>query len=209
MDPTRNSHTNEIITTCLYCLLIVGQMGDGALNGHNRPHLISDLEGCHIEELVCSQGQVLAVNLDGMVYMWGTPGDQAHIALFDPSVIQRKPEKIATFSKKKKIHAIACGRKHYVLLLSGIYAPQCYVSKGLGMGMIGKTEDNTNTKEDDGDDLSMSVSAQVATLYSMCIHLPLHYILSCQYTSLKRLCNTPFRYSLLTHPLHVPYQHIH
>ena len=132
-------------------------MGDGALNGHNRPHLISELEDHHIEELVCSQGQVLAVSLDGMVYMWGTPGDQAHIALIDPSVIKTKPEKIATFSKKKKIHAIACGRKHYVLLLSGIYAPQCFVSKGLGVRMGGKSVQ----KYGEGDEVSVEELASV------------------------------------------------
>ena len=194
-------------------------MGDGALNGHNRPHLIPELTDHHIEELVCSQGQVLAVSLDGMVYMWGTPGDQAHVALMDPSIIKTKPEKIATFSKKKKIHAIACGRKHYVLLLSGIYAPQCYVSKGLGVERLGvertgKKEEDEKNCEEGGGDWNIPAPAQVPShaarancstnapsQYILLMHphcIPYFFTLSIYHTTL------PFQYTLLTFPLNIP-----
>lgn len=54
------------------------------------------------------------------------------MATLDPSVAILRPETVAAFSRKKKIHTMSCGRKHYVLLLAGIYGPLCFVKSGLG-----------------------------------------------------------------------------
>ena len=98
-------------------------------------------------------------------WTWGTPGDRAHMATLDPSVAILRPETVAAFSRKKKIHTISCGRKHYVLLLAGVYGPLCFVKRGLGAARSRDGVEEIDTlaaqgrDEDTDDDVDMSCTA--------------------------------------------------
>jgi hypothetical protein len=48
--------------------------------------------------------------------------------------------KVLAFSRRKKILQLACGRKHYVLLTTGMYGPYCYIKNGFYEKTEGKNE---------------------------------------------------------------------
>lgn len=110
---------------------LVGQLGSGALASSPMPLLVAGVEGKGVEQVCCSQGQVLAVTAEAEVWTWGLAGDQAHLAQLDQNIIMKTPQRVAAFRKKAKIHQLQCGRKHYVLLTVGPYGPNCVVTRGL------------------------------------------------------------------------------
>eukprot|EP01041_Mallomonas_annulata_P007795 gene7795-15945_t len=119
---------------------IAGQLGNGTLTNSTTPNRVeindntnantTDVISCtrRFETASCSQGQVLAITTDGEVWTWGLPGDRAQAAFQDASLIMRKPERVTVISsKKKRVRQLSCGRKHYVVLYEGVYAPYCTI----------------------------------------------------------------------------------
>ena len=111
---------------------IAGQLGHGDLQTVKFPKKVDGCDGKCIETLSLSQGQVLAMCSTGEVYHWGVPGVLAHMVELDPRVVVLVPEKIGYFTKtKRRVRQLVCGRKHYIAITVGSFAPNCYVEKGL------------------------------------------------------------------------------
>ncbi|KDO35373.1 hypothetical protein SPRG_00222 [Saprolegnia parasitica CBS 223.65] len=109
--------TKDKCSVFTWGLGLAGQMGDGSVDGYCDPHLVPDLPET-IDFLCAGQAQVFALCDTGSVYTWGLPGDRA----FDNASMVPRPQKVGAFFGKKRIHMLACGRKHYVLLARGAVA---------------------------------------------------------------------------------------
>ncbi|OQR81351.1 hypothetical protein THRCLA_11814 [Thraustotheca clavata] len=93
-------------------------MGDGTFDGYCSPHEVPGIDE-PIEMLSVSQAQIFAIAESGSVFTWGLPGDRA----YDSSAKIPKPERVGAFFGKKRLQTLACGRKHYVLITLGAFAP--------------------------------------------------------------------------------------
>ena len=111
---------------------------NGELESRSTPTLIRDLDGLGIESLSCSQKNIIARASNGDVFTYGIVSDEmpetGYIGIDKVSVSQsvtKKPERIASFGKHKRIRQLISGRKHFLALTIGSYGPYCTITKGL------------------------------------------------------------------------------
>lgn len=108
---------------------------DGQLESRSTPSLIRDF--IDIESIHCSQKLILAIS-NGDVYSWGVVDDEMPNVGFgiDKTAVTKKPEKVKTFGKHKRIRSLACGRRHFIGITISAYAPYCVVTNGLEEGEL-------------------------------------------------------------------------
>lgn len=109
---------------------VAGQLGNGSFEDQYSFGVITALDGCHIENVTCSQGAVFALSSTGAVYNWGA---QLFCASVRRNNITSDPADLAAsstpclsrvFSNRKRARHISCGRKHYLLLAVSPYGPK-------------------------------------------------------------------------------------
>eukprot|EP00656_Telonema_subtile_P052950 TRINITY_DN751_c0_g1_i8.p1 TRINITY_DN751_c0_g1~~TRINITY_DN751_c0_g1_i8.p1 ORF type:complete len:812 (+),score=168.85 TRINITY_DN751_c0_g1_i8:375-2810(+) len=107
-----------------------------------------ELDRAVVEQIKCSQSQVLAVCADLKVFTWGLPADRPNTML--QQAYPRTPEKMPL---SKRVVRLECGRRHFCVVTPACYAPNC-VTLGEGsrlctVGLRGRFDIVAHTFEDE------------------------------------------------------------